>query len=1015
MRSITAWIQTLLQFAGRFTLAGLALAMLETALCCIDTRRPSLSFDEIWYNCFFILSATVTVCLICASFAALVLYVAQIPGGRVAASRLSYRVAMVAALAAAPIAALVLWLLTQGRRVRDLPGRSLVVFIAALLLGLCAFWLTRLLIELGRQNAARQRVLTALSLWLIVISCLVVDAWVLRRLYPAFHWTMAAISILSATSAVAVMPFSKVITSGFRRVTGVAGLSLIASAPFAAARLLETPHGGTAIEQAAPVSGKLFALASRFLPSTRERPAARLEHRVKKPVAVSQNQPGIDLRNHDVLLISVDALRADRLSAYGGSGVAPNIDGLSRESAVFLRAYTPTPHTSYALASMLTGKFLKVVMELFPGIRLHQTLPSLLRRYGYLTAAFYPPAVFYIDEERFNPFRTNHFGFEHQKETFAPASDLVRQVIAFLEQADSSRPWFVWVHIFEPHEPYEPPEPFLRGTSPVERYDGEVAAADDAVGKLIKAFRAAKPDSIVVLTADHGEEFDEHGGFYHGTTLYDEQVRVPFIWSIPSAIKPRAIQAPVETVDLAVTLLSVLGIPRDAAMQGDDLSPLLLGADAGSELVAFSEINAMKMVCDGRYKAICSVGAHPCRVFDLLIDPGETRSIGGEQPEIALRLRESLAQFIGSIVKRQVASARDDQARSEIFSRAKLGDPMVGPDLVPLLGSQRAEVRSRAARYCGSLEYLPAAPIVRRLRLEDEDEAVRAECAIAAVCFGDEIARGQVEELLSPIKSASDETFIDRSRRAALCLAKAGSRAGARVLIDLAQDRSAARVMRKRAISALGAIREKRAVETLIHLLSDDFLRVEIADALGDMGGRAAANALVQALRKEPYLAARQAEARALVRLKDQRVKRLIRRYLATESSLPGGVDMLLSIGALARASGRGADLRRSENVRIGAWDCSQEGCLPQSNAAIRLPPARAPEGPARAVFKLRAQSASDTLRIEDKTARLRAGEQEVGVSLPAVRGSREMSVAGSSGVRLIAVAVVAEQGVDGD
>jgi HEAT repeat protein len=105
--------------------------------------------------------------------------------------------------------------------------------------------------------------------------------------------------------------------------------------------------------------------------------------------------------------------------------------------------------------------------------------------------------------------------------------------------------------------------------------------------------------------------------------------------------------------------------------------------------------------------------------------------------------------------------------------------------------------------------------------------------------------------------------------------------------------------MRKRAINALGATREKRAVRTLVDLLSDDLLRIEVVNALSEIGGKEAAKALVHALKKERYLAARQAEALALVQMKDRRVKALIRRYLGTDESLPGGVDMLLSMGAL--------------------------------------------------------------------------------------------------------------------
>src|SRR5690606_2545964 len=124
----------------------------------------------------------------------------------------------------------------------------------------------------------------------------------------------------------------------------------------------------------------------------------------------------IDLRDHDVLLITVDALRADALSAYGGKGRMPELDALATDSVVFERAYTPAPHTSYALASLLTAKFMKPVVELPGASRDHATLPDLLRRYGYRTAAFYPPAIFFVDGARFDLLRERSFGFEYKKE-----------------------------------------------------------------------------------------------------------------------------------------------------------------------------------------------------------------------------------------------------------------------------------------------------------------------------------------------------------------------------------------------------------------------------------------------------------------------------------------------------------------------------------------------------------------------------------------------------------------------
>ncbi|MBC7173369.1 MAG: sulfatase, partial [Polyangiaceae bacterium] len=351
---------------------------------------------------------------------------------------------------------------------------------------------------------------------------------------------------------------------------------------------------------------------------------------------------GISLGDANVLLITVDALRADRLAAYGGDGLTPAMDALAREGVAFTRAYTPTPHTSYAVSSLLTGKYLRPVLELAREPTDHPTLPDLVRRYGFRTAAFYPPAIFYVDAERFRPLADRGYGFEYRKEMFAPAGDRVAQVEEYLDGLDDERPVFVWVHLFEPHEPYDPPPEFARGDSAEARYNGEVAYADQAIGELVRSFRARRPGATVILTADHGEELGDHGGQFHGSTVYDEQVRVPLVWSSPGVVAPGSSDAPVELIDVATTLLAALGIPRDARMRGDDLGPLLAGADSIVTEHAFAAVDNERMITDGRLKVICEIRAPSCRLYDLVGDPAERTNLAEQQPMDEARLREAL-------------------------------------------------------------------------------------------------------------------------------------------------------------------------------------------------------------------------------------------------------------------------------------------------------------------------------------------------------------------------------------
>src|SRR6185503_11594648 len=137
------------------------------------------------------------------------------------------------------------------------------------------------------------------------------------------------------------------------------------------------------------------------------------------------------------------------------------------------------------------------------------TLANVLRVYGYATAAFYPPAVFFIDGERFQNFQRTGLGFEFRKEEFMEGEGRVAQVRDYLSKVPADRRVFLWVHLFAPHEPYELHKDHDFGQRDVDRYDSEVAFADATVGGLVQAIRERDPRAVVIATADHGEEFGD--------------------------------------------------------------------------------------------------------------------------------------------------------------------------------------------------------------------------------------------------------------------------------------------------------------------------------------------------------------------------------------------------------------------------------------------------------------------------------------------------------------------------
>ncbi len=577
----------------------------------------------------------------------------------------------------------------------------------------------------------------------------------------------------------------------------------------------------------------------------------------------------LELTERSLLLITVDALRADVLGAYGGPpGLTPHMDRLAAEGVRFERAYTPAPHTSYAVASLLCGTYAREALALQgeKGRFGHETLADVLRRYGVRTAAFYPPAVFFVDGDRFAPLRERGFGFDYRKEMFASAAERVEQLRAYLSDPSlEDRPLFVWVHLFEPHEPYEPPPGYARGAGDRDRYEGEVRYVDEAVGRLVRLFRAARPGATVVLSSDHGEAFGEHGARFHGSSLHEEQARVPLIWSTPGLLEPHRVEAAVDLPDVAPTWLAALGLPPGPRMMGDDLLPLLLGAGTDGPLHAFGSVEDERMAVEGHFKLLCRGGASTCRLFDLQRDPAERLDATSAAGAVASRLRSALAAWLAAVPRVEAAAVQAGVGWPEPLARAQLGDRSVLERLPPLLEDDRPGVRAATARVLGEMGHDAAHDHLARLAADDPSEEVRREAWIALGLLDEPTAREPLAELLR------DEALAGSlRRRVALALGRLGDRQAAGALRDLALDRRAPEQLRRRALALLGRLRDHQVVEALAERLFDETevrLRAAMAEALGAIGDRRAVTALRRRLQDEPYEDAREAEARALERL----------------------------------------------------------------------------------------------------------------------------------------------------
>jgi arylsulfatase A-like enzyme len=965
--------------------AGIALGAIEASMVVGTRPELFLSFREFARYWLIVTCVSISLLAIITS----VTGVLSVLLWRFTRERFGLAVALTTGVLAAPLTAWLFWLLTQGRRMRALPYRPIAVSGAALLASLLLMAAVLGLLRLGRAGKIA-RVSTMAVLWIASAAALWADALYLHRLYPALHWALSVLALCLCAAAARMWPLW--VPASERTARWLVGLGLLGAlaGPFMLRAVLQAPNLRYAVAEAAPLTGKLLSLV---------RKPKSMQARVPQPSAAittssSQQRPGISLRGDDILIISIDALRADRLRAYGShQDVTPELDRLATTSALFTHAYTQTPHTSYAIGSLWTGKYLRPVLSLPAASKTHETLPRLVRRFGYRTAAFYPPAVFFVDEDRFSGLAEDHFGFEYVKEQFAPAHERIAQLQEYLSQAEPGHPLLVWMHLFEPHEPYDPKPEFARGNEPEQRYDGEVATADSAAGQIIALFRKRSPNATVIITSDHGEEFGEHGGHHHGTTLFDEQIRVPLIWSSPGRVQPRRIDSPAQLVDLAPTLLAALAIPRDPRMRGADLSALLNGAPENTRLRAFASIEELRMLSDGRDKLICEASEDTCRLYDLETDPSESRDASDRKPQAAEQLREQLSELVASIPENEVLAMQSGDAWPKALALARLGDRAAREELLPLLGDKRAAVRAEALRALAQARMINALSVVQTLAEQDGDAEVRAEAALTAFSFGASEYAARVRTLLID-KPNPTEHELDLARRAAFALSPALGKPGEQILFALAADSGAGLAERERALVALGQARAAGAVRKLTPLLEDVRLRPAVARALGMLADPAAVDVLIKALNTERYPESRAAEVDALVSLKAKRVLPRIIRFLGTETGLPGGLEQWarLQNGPGRSAGGQLFELRKGvvqPGMFHGDWPCRKRvtlegppGCRPSSGRTDMVIPKRLLPGDGRAVFTVWASSSSDWLRVSDREFPLHRGRNELAYAL---------------------------------
>ena len=445
--------------------------------------------------------------------------------------------------------------------------------------------------------------------------------------------------------------------------------------------------------------------------------------------------------NGPVILISVDTLRADHLPLYGYTKVrTPNIDTLAADSVVFDRAYSHAPQTLPAHASILSG-----ALPFEHGVRDNigftvkpnqWFVQRVLHERGWATAAFVSAYVLRAATGM-------NQGFDTYDAEMPPSSgelsigqvqrqgeNTLANAEKWLAQRDATKPFFLFFHIYEPHKPYAPPERF----GVYEPYDGEIAYADEIVGRLLDRLRAMNvyERATIIFLSDHGEGLGDHGEQEHGLFLYSETTHVPLTIKVPGS-KGRRIPAPVQHIDLAPTILDIVKGQKPSGLKGRSLLPLIDGTGTIADDGIYAEAlysryhfgwSELYSLTDTRYRLI---RAPRDELFDLERDPKETASVAGERPQVRQAMRGALEGLIkNASIEAPSAVTEEDKQRLAALgyvgggSSASLslpGDSLADPkDKVKILERYR-----KAADLAGGLKYDEAVPIYQEILAEDPE------------------------------------------------------------------------------------------------------------------------------------------------------------------------------------------------------------------------------------------------------------------------------------------------------
>jgi arylsulfatase A-like enzyme/Tfp pilus assembly protein PilF len=365
----------------------------------------------------------------------------------------------------------------------------------------------------------------------------------------------------------------------------------------------------------------------------------------------------------DVFLITIDTLRADHVHCYGYEPIqTPALDNLAKDGIRFARAFTPSPITNTSHTTILTGLLPsthRVTDFAVPLVATHPTWAELLKKKGYHSAAFIGAII--LDSKTLAPGLDRGFDFydnfpEHPQtksrwgRVERRGMDVVQHAERWLS-AHPAGPHFVWVHLYDPHDPYEPPPPYSQMYKD-HLYDGEIAYADSALANFVAYLKKQSwyENAVVIVVGDHGEGLGEHHEDTHGIFLYDTTTHVPLLVKLPGRSDTgKVVDAQVRTTDILPTVLDLLHVPPPEQLDGESLRPYFGGTEDLSR-TAFGETDyplrfGWAPLRSVRAEGFKFIAAPRPELYDLRTDPGELKNNYQPSDASVQKFRAMLAEL----------------------------------------------------------------------------------------------------------------------------------------------------------------------------------------------------------------------------------------------------------------------------------------------------------------------------------------------------------------------------------